>query len=111
MERIVNKIQALIFKHKNTITFISGTLILVAYASSFLFKNDELFTFALIIASMLGVLPIALQAIQALKVKVISIDVLVTVAVIAAFLIQEYPRIGHSDFLVSLWILLRGKTP
>lgn len=110
MERIVNKIQALIFKHKNTITFISGTLILVAYASSFLFKNDELFTFALIIASMLGVLPIALQAIQALKVKVISIDVLVTVAVIAAFLIQEYQESAIVTFLFLFGSFLEAKT-
>lgn len=40
---------------------------------------------ALITASIIGVAPIVIQAYQALKVKVVSIDVLVTIAVFGAF--------------------------
>ncbi len=39
------------------------------------FENEQIAIWALVIASILGVSPIAIQAYQALKVKVVSIDV------------------------------------
>lgn len=106
----VIKLQTLIFKRKNTITLISGLLIITAYVSLFVFKNTDLFTWALIIASIIGVLPIAFQAIQALRVKVISIDVLVSIAVIAAFMIQEYQESAIVTFLFLFGSFLEAKT-
>src|SRR5699024_6518393 len=72
------------------ITLISGILIVIGFIAHFGFGNTQVFNIAFIIASILGVAPIAIQAFGALKVKVISIDVLVTIAVIGAFLIQNY---------------------
>jgi Cd2+/Zn2+-exporting ATPase len=51
----------------------------------------------------LGVFPIAIQAYQALKVKVVSIDVLVTIAVIGAFLINNFEESAIVTFLFLVW--------
>lgn len=77
--------QRYIYKNKNLITLISGILIGLAFISKFTTGNMNIFQWALIVASILGALPIALQAYQSLRVKVVSIDVLVTIAVLGAF--------------------------
>ena len=63
-----------------------------------------------IIASILGAAPIAIQAYQALKVKVVSIDVLVTIAVIGAFLIQNYEESAIVTFLFLFGSYLEQRT-
>lgn len=62
------------------------------------------------IASVFGVAPIAIQAYQALKVKVVSIDVLVTIAVIGAFLIQNYEESAIVTFLFLFGHFLEQRT-
>ncbi|MDN6409600.1 MAG: heavy metal translocating P-type ATPase, partial [Tetragenococcus halophilus] len=64
----------------------------------------------LIIASIIGVLPIFLQAYQALKVRVLSIDLLVTIAVFGAFLIGEYNESAIVTFLFLFGSFLERKT-
>ncbi|HJF31891.1 MAG TPA: heavy metal translocating P-type ATPase [Sporosarcina psychrophila] len=54
--------------------------------------------------------PIAIQAFGALKVKVISIDVLVTIAVIGAFLIQNYEESAIVTFLFLFGSWLEART-
>src|SRR5690606_22214588 len=56
------------------------------------------------------VLPIAIQAVQALKVKVISIDVLVTIAVIGAFLIKNLEESAIVTFLFLFGAFLEQRT-
>ena len=102
--------QALIFKNKNKITFLSGFLILTAFISLWAFKNEDLFKIALIIASIIGTIPIALQAYQALRVKVVSIDVLVTIAVLGAFIIQNYEESAIVTFLFLFGAYLEQRT-
>ena len=104
------KFQQLVLNSKNKITVISGILIVIAFIAELGFQNTELFNIALIIASILGVLPIALQAISALKVKVISIDVLVTIAVIGALLIQNYEESAIVTFLFLFGGWLEART-
>lgn len=70
----------------------------------------EVFKLALIIASILGAVPIAIQAYQALRVKVISIDVLVTIAVVGAFLIQNYEESAIVTFLFLFGAYLEART-
>ena len=110
MVDLMNRLQTFILKRKNSITLISGFLIFIAYVSPFIFKNTLVFTWSLIIASIIGVIPIAIQAVQSLKVKVISIDVLVSIAVIAAFLIQEYQESAIVTFLFLFGSYLEAKT-
>ncbi|HOD92263.1 MAG TPA: heavy metal translocating P-type ATPase [Clostridia bacterium] len=95
---------------KNQITLISGILIAFAYFSEFVLKNEELFKWPMIIASVLGAIPIALQAFSALRVKVVSIDVLVTIAVIGAFIIGEYTESAIVTFLFLFGAFLEQRT-
>ena len=77
--------QRWILGNKNKIVLINGSLIAFAFASKWMLENLTLFHWGLAIAAILGVLPIAIQAYQALRVKVVSIDVLVTIAVPVLF--------------------------
>src|SRR5690554_6980144 len=102
--------QRFIFRHKNKITFLSAVLIVTAYVSKWVVGTNDIFTLAVIIASISGAIPRALQAYQALKVKVVSIDVLVTVAVIGAFLIKNYEESAIVTFLFLFGAFLEQRT-
>lgn len=102
--------QGFILSKKNQITLISAILIATGFVSIFAFSNEDVFNLAFITASILGLLPIAIQAYQALRVKVVSIDVLVTVAVIGAFLIKNYEESAIVTFLFLFGALLEQRT-
>ena len=70
----------------------------------------DIFVWSLIIASIIGVAPIAIQAYQALKVKVVSIDVLVTIAVIGAFIIRNFEESAIVTFLFLFGAFLEQRT-
>ena len=57
-----NFMQRKILSSKNQITLISGILIVIAFIARFAFSNLPVFNWALIIASIIGVAPIAIQA-------------------------------------------------
>ena len=102
--------QRYILSKKNSITLISAILIALAFFGRFSLDNMAIFNWSLIIASILGVAPIAIQAFQALKVKVVSIDVLVTIAVIGAVLIQNYEESAIVTFLFLFGSYLEQRT-
>ncbi len=102
--------QKLILGRKNHITIVSAILIIIAYVSKLGFQNESIGMWSLIIASVLGVIPIAIQAYQALRVKVVSIDVLVTIAVIGAFLIKNYEESAIVTFLFLFGAYLEQRT-
>src|SRR5699024_8130343 len=102
--------QRYILSKKNIITLKSAILIVIGFFSlyilivigffsHFVLNNLMLTNWSLIIASILGIAPIAIQAYQALKVKVVSIDVLVTIAVVGAVLIKNYEESAIVTFL------------
>jgi Cd2+/Zn2+-exporting ATPase len=102
--------QRFILSKKNQITLISATLIVVAFISHFGLGNIDISIWSLIIASLLGVAPIVIQAYQALKVKVVSIDVLVTIAVLGAFIIKNYEESAIVTFLFLFGAYLEQRT-
>ncbi|HGF7587397.1 MULTISPECIES: heavy metal translocating P-type ATPase [Enterococcus] len=102
--------QRYILSKKNQITLISGILIAFGFFSHFALGNTFLAEWSLIIASIFGIAPIAIQAYQALKVKVVSIDVLVTIAVIGAFLIQNFEESAIVTFLFLFGHYLEQRT-
>ncbi|GMA07546.1 haloacid dehalogenase [Tetragenococcus halophilus subsp. flandriensis] len=104
------KIQQWIMQHKNQLTFITGIFIIFAGITKFIFMERLAYQIFLIIASIIGVLPIFLQAYQALKVWVLSIDLLVTIAVFGAFLIGEYNESAIVTFLFLFGSFLEQKT-
>lgn len=99
-----------ILRHKNSIALVSGGLIALALASKFLFHWQAGYLSGMAIASVIGFAPIAIQAYQALKVKVVSIDLLVTIAVVGAFLIGEYNESAIVTFLFLFGSYLEQKT-
>ena len=99
-----------ILSHKNHIALISGVLIAIAFITEWTTENMQIVIGALIIASVLGTLPILIQAYQALRVKVVSIDVLVSIAVIGAFLIQDYEESAVVTFLFLFGAYLEQRT-
>lgn len=102
--------QRFILGRRNHITLINGILIVIAFASKLLFQSMTIFTWALIIASVLGAAPIVIQAYQALRVKVVSIDVLVTIAVGGAFLINNHEESAIVTFLFLFGAYLEQRT-
>jgi len=103
-------LQRFILSKKNHIVLISAVLIAIGFTSELRFKNEIVAIWSLAIASILGVAPIAIQAYQALKVKVVSIDVLVTIAVVGAFLIKNLEESAIVTFLFLFGSFLEQRT-
>jgi Cd2+/Zn2+-exporting ATPase len=103
-------LQRFILSRKNHIALIGAVLIAIGFISKLGFKNEAAAVLSFAIASILGVFPIAIQAYQALKVKVVSIDVLVTVAVIGAFLINNLEESAIVTFLFLFGAFLEQRT-
>ncbi len=102
--------QNYILKSKNRITLTGGILIAIAFISKWTTGNMSVFVWSLIIASILGAAPIAIQAYQALRVKVVSIDVLVTIALTGAFIIQNFEESAIVAFLFLFGAYLEQRT-
>ena len=102
--------QRFLLSKKKQITFLSGILIAIAFFSEWVLKNAEVFHWALMAASVFGAAPIAIQAYQALRVKVVSIDVLVTIAVLGAFIIGEFEESAIVTFLFLFGAQLEQRT-
>ncbi len=102
--------QKFILGKKNHITVISAILIAIGFISELGFHNEEVAVWSLVIASVLGVAPIAIQAYQALMVRVVSIDVLVTIAVVGAFFIKNFEESAIVTFLFLFGAYLEQRT-
>jgi len=102
--------QMRILRRKNQIAFIGGILIAIAFINKWTVNNMTIFNGALILASLIGLVPIAIQAYQALRVKVVSIDVLVTIAVLGAFFIKNYEESAIVTFLFLFGAYLELRT-
>ena len=102
--------QYYILRNKNPITLISGFLIAAAFISKLAIGRETVFHWSLIAASIIGAAPIAIQAYQAMRVKVVSIDVLVTIAVIGAFFIRNYEESAIVTFLFLFGAYLEQRT-
>ena len=109
-EKTVSVLQRFILSKKNHITLICAILIVLGFTSELVFKNEIVAIWSLATASILGVAPIAIQAYQALKVKVVSIDVLVTIAVIGAFLLRNFEESAIVTFLFLFGAFLEQRT-
>jgi Cd2+/Zn2+-exporting ATPase len=103
-------LQRFILGKKNKIALIGAILIVIGFTGGLGFKNEVVAVWSFAIASVLGVLPIAIQAYQALRVKVVSIDVLVTIAVIGAFLIKNLEESAIVTFLFLFGAYLEQRT-
>lgn len=103
---MINKI----LKSKNYISLICGTLIILGLITKYTFHDEIIVSIFLILASIIGILPIMIQAYQALKIRVISIDLLVTIAVLGAFIIKNYEESSIVTFLFLFGAYLEQRT-
>lgn len=106
----MTKLNIWITKHQNKITASIAILIALSLLSGFVLKIETAATVFMIIASILGAIPVALHAFSALQNKVISIELLVTIAVIGAFIIGEYEESAVVTFLFLFGNYLEQKT-
>ncbi|WP_339282548.1 heavy metal translocating P-type ATPase [Oceanobacillus sp. FSL K6-3682] len=104
------KLQKLFIKHKYTFVLIGGVLIVLGFIFKFSFDWDLGYSLAMIMASVIGIPSIFIQAYQALKVKIISIELLVSIAVSGAFIIGEFSESAIVIFLFLFGGLLEQKT-
>lgn len=99
----------IINKHKNHITAISGILIAFGYILEFAGFNNLKNT-ALIIATIIASVPIAIKAYQALRMRTFSIELLVTIAVVGALYLKEYNESSIVTFLFLFGAYLEART-
>lgn len=97
-------------KNKNGLTAVSGSLIVIAIIAHFMLHNELLKTVSLLAATMVAGVPIFIRAIQALRLKAFSIELLVSIAVIGALFIGEYVESAAVTFLFMFGAYLEGRT-
>ena len=97
-------------KTRNILTLVSGGLLLTALAVYLLTPGSLAQDIILIVAAILAGVPIAIKAFQALRMKALSIDLLVTIAVVGAMIIGEYTEAAVVSFLFLFGHYLEGRT-
>ncbi|MHC1692930.1 MAG: heavy metal translocating P-type ATPase [Sphaerochaetaceae bacterium] len=102
--------QRFVLSKKHHIALISVVLIIIGFTSELGFGNGQIAMWSLAVASVLGVAPIAIQAYQALRVKIVSIDVLVTIAVVGAFYLKNFEESSIVTFLFLFGAFLEQRT-
>ena len=97
---------------RSRIAFTTGGLLLVALALSQLTPpvGTAWRDAALLASSLLAGYPIALRAVQALRAKAFSIDLLVTIAVVGALVIGEYVESAVVSFLFLFGAWLEARS-
>lgn len=98
------KIQQFFTKYRRKIVVLTTVLLLAAEVARF--GANSLLTYQIImaIAGIIGLAPILMTAISSLQVRLISIDVLVSIAVLGAFMIGEY-----NEAAIVTWLFMLGE--
>lgn len=104
------KFQLFLTKHTNQITLVTGILIVLGMLSKYLLQFTLGYQVILAVASIIAVIPIAVRAWSALRNKVFSTELLVSIAVIGAFIIGEFNESAIVTFLFLFGSYLESKT-
>lgn len=96
------KIQQFFVKHQKIILALNTVLILFAETAKWLFHINAAYQVLMLIVGIIGLIPILLTAVSSLKVKLVSIDVLVSLAVIGAIVIGEFNEAAIVTWLFAL---------
>ena len=97
------KLQQFFMRYKKQLLLVNTILLLLAEGSKWLLHMNLPYQALMLIVGIVGVLPIVLTAISSLSVKLISIDVLVSLAVIGAFIIGEF-----NEAAIVTWLFMLG---
>lgn len=88
-----------------TMTILVG----IAYLANFN-GYPQLFNIAMLTVAVMGGIPIVLRAVSALRYKIISIELLVSIAVISAIIISEFSEAGIVIWLFTIGDVLEAMT-
>lgn len=97
-------------KKKLKIVVISGILIALAWLSNLLNFDPLIFNTAMVAAAIIAGYQVAISAYNTLKMKVISINLLVTIAAVGAVVIGEYWEAAAVTFLFAFGSYLESRT-
>ena len=97
------KVQRFFIKYKKQILLLNTILLLLAEGSKWLLHLNLPYQLLMLVVGIIGVIPIVLTAISSIKVKLISIDVLVSLAVLGAFIIGEF-----NEAAIVIWLFMLG---
>lgn len=104
------KIQNFFNKHRKQLVIIATVLLIIAEAFKFLLDLTLPYQLIMAVVGTVLVIPIVLTAISSLQVKLVSIDVLVSLAVIGAFIIGEFNEAAIVTWLFTLGEVLENIT-
>ena len=102
--------QKFVLSHKNKILIIVTILLIVSFSMHFIWGDTSIVGAILLVTSIIGGAPIAIQAFQALKVHVISIDLLVSIAIVGAMIVKNFEESAVVVFLFLLGGYLEQRT-
>lgn len=103
------KILQLTNQHQKIYIVLMTSLIILSFVSGWL-GNGMIEHFIMLVVTILGGSPIVIQGISALRYKVVSIELLVSFAVIGAILIGEFSESGIVVWLFALGRFLEART-
>lgn len=98
----MSRIQKFYLDHQRLVLIVMTTLLAVAYLGKFYF-GMMIYQLAMILVALIGVIPLVIRAGESLRYKIISIESLVSLAVIGAFVIGEYNEAG-----IVVWLFTFG---
>lgn len=96
--------------NKNIVTLVTGSLLLVALVIYAFRSSSPILDLILVMIAVIAGSPITIKALMALKVRVFSIDLLVSIAVVGALIIGEFTEAAVVSFLFILGDYLEGRT-
>ena len=98
------KIQQFFTKYRHSIVVVTTVMLVLAEAARFGVHSLLAYQAIMAVAGLIGLAPILLTAISSLEVRLISIDVLVSIAVIGAFIIGEF-----NEAAIVTWLFMLGE--
>ena len=98
------KIQQFFTKYRRSIVVVTTVMLVLAEAARFGAHSQLVYQIIMAIAGIIGLAPILLTAISSLEVRLITIDVLVSIAVIGAFIIGEF-----NEAAIVTWLFMLGE--
>lgn len=98
------KVQRFLTEQRQALVIGLTVLLILAEAFRFISSNNLMYQILMAIAGVIGLLPILFTAVSSLEVRLISIDVLVSIAVIGALIIGEY-----NEAAIVTWLFMVGE--
>lgn len=98
------KIQQFFTNHRVALVIIMTILLALAEAARWIGQLMTMYQVIMAVTGIIGLLPVLMTAISSLQIRLISIDVLVSIAVIGAFIIGEY-----NEAAIVTWLFMMGE--